>query len=141
MYIDTQYLDKVFTIALFTNTIKKLERKILKFKKDNKLKIDAIVFTGISGAAFAFPLSVSLKIPLLCIRKEKSHSNKKLEGAREFGNYIIVDDFIDTGATIKKIINTTKRAVPGSKPVGVFLYNQYIAPPGGAVCKVPVICV
>lgn len=122
MYIDTNYLYDVFVVKNYTNKLKKLERKILKFKKEHKF--DAIAFTGVSGAAFAFPISASLKIPLVCIRKDKAHNLSKLEGARDINNYIIIDDFIDTGKTINKIINTIAKNESPAKLCAIFLYSD-----------------
>jgi adenine/guanine phosphoribosyltransferase-like PRPP-binding protein len=92
------------------------------FRKKNPF--DAIAFRGNSGAAIAYPLSFKLQIPLICVRKGPSHSPFKVEGCSNAKTYVIVDDFIESGNTIKRIrkaINTDYRSEP--KLVGILLYD------------------
>jgi len=125
--ISTGYLDKVYELDKFVKLIPKVAKALQAFRK--KHPFDAIAFTGCSGAAFAYPLSYKLKIPLICVRKkDSSHCTRPLEGYIGAKSYVIVDDFISSGDTIKKIISTikthakVKNKVP--KVVGIFLYDQ-----------------
>lgn len=122
-YINTDYLQSVFYPKTFNYKINILYKKLKKFVKINK--IDAIAFTGMSGAAFAFPLSLKLKIPLLCIRKkiDKSHSHLKVEGFIYSKNFIIIDDFIDTGNTINYIVKSINEINHEAECKGIFLYD------------------
>jgi orotate phosphoribosyltransferase len=67
---------------------------------------------------------ISHNKPFTILRKDgdSSHSLNKLEGWGEFSKYIIIDDFIDTGATVRKIINF----VDDAKCVGIFLHSSAI---------------
>lgn len=65
-------------------------------------------------------MSFLTKTHLICVRKDKAHTCKKVEGAIGVERYLIVDDFICSGKTIKKIISALK-----GKPVGILLYNDY----------------
>lgn len=103
-YNDTSYLNVVYDTKKFHKTI----RKIVKIIKDNGLQFDAIAFRGNSGSAAAYPLSYLLNKPLICIRKDSSHHGKKYEGAVGVQTYIIVDDFVESGTTIKEIRNIIK---------------------------------
>jgi adenine/guanine phosphoribosyltransferase-like PRPP-binding protein len=115
------YLSKVFSTKEFIKIIDKLALKIKDFDKKNHF--DAIAFTGTSGSAVAYPLSYKLKIPLICIRKGRnSHYGEKYEGVCNIKKYIIVDDLVNTGNTIKKIQREIKYQSPEAKLIAVFLY-------------------
>ena len=94
------------------------------------VKFDAIAFCGSSGAAFAFPLAVSHKIPLIYVRKtgEQSHGNPvECNGEGRIKKYLIVDDFIASGATVEWIAAQVKKYSKGDvKPavVGVFCFED-----------------
>ena len=101
-----------------------MANKIAKFVKQNK--IDAIAFSGTSGAAYAYPLALKLNLSLICVRKSinGNHYNKYVEGCYNAERYIIVDDFIDTGATIRRILKKVKTFSSEAKCSGIFLYNS-----------------
>ncbi len=123
MYVNTRYLGKVYRVNNFTNTVKIATNTLRKYRQ--KHKFDAIAFTGTSGAALAYPLSYTLKIPLICVRKSTrdNHFGSKVEGCYSVDKYIIVDDFIDTGSTIEKIQKAIKEEIKEAKLMGIYLYN------------------
>lgn len=124
--IRSDYLHDVFNPRIFRDVIENSAHHITDWEMQGN-HFDAIAFRGISGAALAFPLSVKLKKSLLCIRKRDSshHSQYVVEGNVNVGSYIIIDDFIDTGATISDIMTDIVDYLD-SKPdcVGMYLYNQ-----------------
>ena len=75
--------------------------------------IDAIVCSGVSGAGVAFPLSMLTRIPVFIVRKEReqSHSSCNVECSsiatfqKRTLNYLVVDDFICSGATVQRILD------------------------------------
>ena len=69
------------------------------------LHFEAIAFRGNSGALFAAPLSLALKKPMIMVRKTgvSDHGQFKVEGRIHARSYIIVDDFVDSGDTIRAI--------------------------------------
>lgn len=97
---------------------------------------DSIAFMGMSGSALAWPLSYILGKKVICVRKPqiKSHSWDAVEGVGTTRNYIIVDDLIDTGTTIRNIVNAINQMAiqnhPGylhgpaylPKCVGIYLF-------------------
>lgn len=100
------------------------------------IDFDAIAFSGMSGALVAPAIAMALRAPLLLVRKDTddSHAGKgRVEGALDAETYVIVDDFISSGATLKRMhaminsaLSVHRRAYPGNKPaicVGVFLYR------------------
>jgi adenine/guanine phosphoribosyltransferase-like PRPP-binding protein len=116
------YLKKVYeNPAEYTKLVGKVARKIAAFRK--KHPFDAIAFRGNSGAAFGYPLAVSLKIPPIFLRKrgEDCHSSYEIEGPSiDIQKYIIVDDLIASGKTTEKIV----KGLEGAKCVGIFLYSS-----------------
>lgn len=125
--IQTSYMENVYKVEAFTQIVQKATQVLRRFKK--KHPFDAIAFRGHSGAALAYPLSLKLKVPLICIRKGSSHTDMKLEGVANARTYLIVDDFIDKGNTIKKIKQEVNRNRywDQKKPelVGILLYADY----------------
>ena len=116
--ITTSYMTQVYHLELYLRLLPKVVKKLKQLKK--KWKFEAIAFTGCSGAAVAYPLSFLTKTHLICVRKDKAHNKSKTEGATEVKRYLIVDDFICSGKTIKNIISALK-----GKPVGILLYSAY----------------
>ena len=102
-----------------------------------KVKFDVIAFTGSSGACIAFTLAYETEIPLLYVRKpgEKSHGSRiESNAGKTVKKYLIVDDFIDSGDTIRNIVKRIDRAcsmreVNAPKPVGVFLFDTSVSIP------------
>lgn len=101
-------------------------------KLHKTLKFDALAFTGSSGAAGAFILGANLELPVIYVRKkdELSHG-KSIEANSAFnpiGRYLIIDDFVGSGATVRHIVNSIsdtakKEAEDPPECVGVFLYD------------------
>lgn len=117
--IQSEYLGKVYG-KQFLKLVPAAVKQLRAVKK--KYPFDAIAFRGSSGAALAFPLSYFLKVPLIHVRKGNSHyGSGTIEGTISSERYIIIDDFIDSGATIKKIIREVKKEMD-AKPVAICLY-------------------
>jgi adenine/guanine phosphoribosyltransferase-like PRPP-binding protein len=121
--IQSSYLSRVYKkdfLKVVPATVKLLE----KFRKKNYF--DAIAFTGSSGAALAFPLSYLMKLPLIHVRKgDGNHFGQPIEGTISSKNYIIVDDFIASGYTVRKIVKTIKKEYAHeANPVAIYLYNS-----------------
>jgi adenine/guanine phosphoribosyltransferase-like PRPP-binding protein len=134
--IQTSYLEKVYYPNEFARLIKKMTAALKTFEKKNPF--DAIAFRGTSGAAVAYPLSIALKIPLICVRKGNSHSYMKVEGCIDAMKYIIVDDFIESGKTMKAIVNSIKKVNKKSVPIQIFLYGSLGDPSTKSWEKIPI---
>lgn len=112
-------------------------------KNKDKLRQDqlAIVGTGISGQAITWPISMALQIPVVIVRKpEDKNHGRLIEGKGQLLDYIMIDDCISTGDTIRRVVKTINeeytrevlqlRAVPNEvrtdKPElkAVFLYSS-----------------
>jgi len=121
----SSYLHRVFDPAKLAKTVEQAANSLWAWEKE--FPFDAIAFTGVSGAALAFPLSVRIGKPLICVRKNEipAHSTQDIEGDSSINSYIIVDDCVDTGATVKTIIRDIKKSWDFSHAElkGVYLYD------------------
>ncbi|KKK93034.1 hypothetical protein LCGC14_2696920 [marine sediment metagenome] len=105
MRFGTAYLELIYESPLkYKRLINKIADRMVDLKKETKF--GAIAFRGTSGAALAYPLSAQLNIPLICVRRAREPSHGfSIEGTqRNIRKYIIVDDFTDSGKTIKAIL-------------------------------------
>jgi len=100
------YLENVFDYVDMRKTVSSVARKIKILK--NSIKIDAVAFTGNSGAGIAYPLFFKTGIPLICVRKDKENSHGKHVESTNFTkkhiSYIILDDLICNGDTVRTIV-------------------------------------
>jgi len=112
----------------------------IEYIEKQNLEFDAILCRGTSGIIPASIIGYLLDVPVVVVRKheETSHSYTNFEG-QCYDRYIIIDDMIDSGATIDAIIKEAKDAakIPNnwigrkcreSKIVGIFLYNYAFSP-------------
>src|SRR5574338_31447 len=126
--VKTDYLQDVFNISNFAEMIDRLIPSAQQMRKE--IGFDTIAFQGISGASAAYILSKELYVPLICIRKEedKSHyarDNGLFEGSLDAKRYIIVDDFICSGHTVRRIENIIHEKLKGeAKCVGYLMYSS-----------------
>ena len=88
---------------------------------------DAIAFTGLSGSVIAGAISIAMDKYLYCVRKstENRHSDYAVEGPATGLRYVIIDDFISTGATIKRVIEMVGAHTDGQAVcAGVYLWRD-----------------
>lgn len=92
-----------------------------------KKKFDSVVATGLSGVIIGAQVAEKLKKNFVVVRKpsEKSHGDT-IEAVGDIGRYIIFDDFIATGATIKRVkkVLDASRIFNNSVCVGVYLWSD-----------------
>lgn len=125
------YLRRMFDLQLRKETVKKAVETI---KENIPLKsFDTIAVRGISGVLLGSPLAIKLNKNLCVVRKsDGSHSSNKIEsGLTCQGRYLIVDDLIETGATVKAIVSGIKEndydnkyfGDKQSRCVGIYLFR------------------
>ena len=126
--LQSHYLTRVYNPRQF----KVIVRNTLEIAKqvDEKSKYDTIAFTGQSGSALAYILAHSLNKKMICVRKDSDNSHyftdsgNNFEGYVNAKKYIIVDDFICSGESIDKIVQTVQAKIPKAKCVGILLYSR-----------------
>jgi orotate phosphoribosyltransferase len=87
-----------------------------------------LVFRGVSGMLVGIRAADKTKRPYAIVRKddEKSHSISKVLGWLP-EKYVIVDDFVSTGTTIKTIVAVVDAIIHDTQShcVGIILYTGY----------------
>ena len=83
-----------------------------------------IALTGLSGILVGVPVADKLEREFAIIRKEgeKRHADPSMEGSLP-DKYVIIDDFICSGSTIERVVDTINKEWAGKTCVGVILYN------------------
>src|SRR6185436_14411589 len=101
-------------IGNVVNTLKEIPRHV------------SLVFCGVSGMSIGFAVADETGRDFAVVRKagDKSHAEEKIEGIIN-GEYIIIDDIMDTGATIDYILDQAERY--GGECVGIILFRGALA--------------
>lgn len=128
-----KYNGNYFSEACHPELLKKLVLKIHRKIKRLKIKYDSIACRGMSGLIVAAPLSCIENKPITIIRKElksvggEAQHHDYIRPAGFIGrSYIIIDDFIGTGDTIRAIVRQINNAFPQPKVEckAIILYSQ-----------------
>jgi len=83
---------------------------------------DSIACCGVSGLMVVPQIAEILNKNIIIVRKdERRYSEFYLEGVSP-SRYVIVDDLICSGLTIKRIINSIEEDTPRAKCTGVYFY-------------------
>jgi len=116
----TEYLQDLFSARRLRRSIE------LAAKALSTLQFDAIAFRGMSGALIASALSYRIGKPLIMVRKHEitSHSMGRVEGYKHAKTYVVVDDFISSGATVKEIQREIAYYFPEARCLGVLEFNR-----------------
>ena len=109
-------------------------RRLNKFLKKAKevlkpVEFDAIAFRGMSGALVAPLLAHKLNKTLIMVRKDSdnSHAMRMVEGDMNAKRYLILDDFLASGETVRTIVRAAYGFTDGeAQCVGVMLYYHHI---------------
>lgn len=120
----SDYLGEVLT----PSGLDRAARRVVAKAKKEGLEFDAVAFSGMSGALVGPIVAMRTKTYPIFVRKsmkaEAHHSGRRVEGA--FGTplrYIIVDDFVSSGKTIRRIVQEVGK-VSGATCVGAVLYKS-----------------
>lgn len=84
---------------------------------------DAIAFRGLSGALFAPTVAMKMGKTLIAVRKkETKHSSRIVEGDYNAKRYVILDDFVSSGETVRHMLDEIGDALPDATCIGVCEY-------------------
>ena len=94
-------------------------------KLQARYEFDAIAFTGASGSAMAYPISMMTGIPIIYVRKDAecmSTHGIPIEGPDKtiVKKFAVIDDLISSGSTVERVVNKLKDI----ECVCVMLYND-----------------
>lgn len=102
--------------------------KAVKALQKSNLKFDGIACTGYSGLLVAPTVAVKLKKPLALVRKLEPSHGEVVEWKEEVTSYVIIDDLVETGNTIKRIKCQMSKEFSKYdnkvECVGVYFYQQ-----------------
>lgn len=121
-YVNTSYLHCIYSPVIYQEVVTKVAAYLELRRKD----FDSLAFSGSSGAAIAYPVGALLGCHLSHARKnDGNHHGREgsVEGwTRDHDSpairYVIVDDFISSGATMERII-----LAMGHAPEFILLYD------------------
>lgn len=93
---------------------------------------DSLAVTGSSGMMAGAVLGMALQLPVIFVRKDRDGSHGSIVeamGEPTIKKYLIVDDFICTGASVARIVEKIEKYAArygAVRPecVGAFLYNE-----------------
>jgi len=86
-------------------------------------EFDAIAFRGLSGALLAPIVALQMGKTLIAVRKgESTHSSRDVEGDYGARRYVIIDDIVSSGDTVRAIIADIKTENPEAYCIGVYQY-------------------
>ena len=126
------YHEKNYAPRSLKAQVKRVVRNLKKLQK--KVKFDAIAFSGLSGAAVAYPVSALGGFHLITVRKSRAKSHGgHVEGSekRNIQRYIILDDFVGKGTTVTTIVRTiiNLKTFGDETPecVGVAVYDKVLS--------------
>jgi hypothetical protein len=95
-------------------------------RKEGAPEFDTVAFTGASGFLIAPQVALALGKQMIMVRKEETdHSPYRVEGYAQSERYIMLDDFLATGSTLKRAITSIKGAFPRARCVGFYLYRDH----------------
>ncbi len=118
--------------ALQRQDIEESVRTCVETLKDRKF--DTIAFRGLSGLLIAPIVAHILKKEIIVVRKtpsgrrtleECSHSIHKVEGHVAAKRYVILDDFISGGGTVRAIIEEINNFTPAATLWGGVFYTNW----------------
>ena len=100
-------------------------KQVVKMIKARGLEFDAIACRGVSGLLIAPIVAMRLNKTLIVVRKgEKTHSSRSVEGDHGAKRYLILDDFIDEGDTVRAITHYVYVSNPKALCVGFIAYKR-----------------
>lgn len=85
-------------------------------------EFDSIACCGVSGLMVVPQIAEILNKNILVVRKdERRYSDFATEGVAPF-RYVVIDDLICSGKTVKHITDTIKEEYPRARSLGVYCY-------------------
>ena len=117
------YREKLFNLKSFEAVVLSVADKLR--DKD----FDAIAFCGMSGAMVAPSVAALLSKSMILVRKELEmrervcHSTREVEGDKAARKYVILDDGISTGTTLKRIRDAIKKWNPEAECGFAIMYS------------------
>ena len=114
VYVNACHLDHLIDPRALAKTISHTVAILTKYE------FDAIAFRGLSGALIAPVVAMQMGKSLIAVRKgESCHSPNMIEGDVNALTYVIVDDFVSSGETCRKIAQHIYDVTHKAKCIGI----------------------
>jgi hypothetical protein len=112
------YLQSVLSPGLRAETLRRVADDLV------GVAFDTVAVRGVSGLLIGIPIADRLDKRLCVIRKpaEGTHSHHAVEG-EPIGRYLILDDFVVSGETVKTIVETMREKFPSLACAGFYGYD------------------
>lgn len=121
MLCKSSYLGCALRPDLRKEVIRLLVERMTSFGLD---KFDTIVFRGMSGTLIAPSVADILGKNMVVVRKsDGSHSSYVIEGFMDLKNYVIIDDLIFSGSTVRTILESIHTWNPKCETINPPEYN------------------
>jgi adenine/guanine phosphoribosyltransferase-like PRPP-binding protein len=121
-YVHTYYLTNAIQVGKLRERLKRVAELLA------DVEFDAVAFRGMSGCLFAAPLALLMDKTLIGVRKEDElpncHSVHIVEGDRGAHRYIIIDDCVSSGRTVREMRMAIRKFAPHAVFVGVAVYDS-----------------
>lgn len=118
-YNQDLYENPAYFIKCVNRTVEKLRPHADKFQ--------SIAFRGTSGAMIAPAVAAALNKSITLVRKDDGHHEiGPISGRVNMAGYLILDDMIASGGTVRVIQNMLSVSSPMSKCVGIYLWYSDI---------------
>jgi orotate phosphoribosyltransferase len=122
----SSYLESI----LIPEQRKKTINRVVRHLKPRLAEFDAIAVCGVSGLLVGPSISDKLGKPLIVVRKmddSSTHSTLKVEGSL-LGRYLILDDLICSGNTVRHIVKAIQGHNEFAVCVGIYTFAEYVFP-------------
>lgn len=130
-----------FSCALTHDARREIIEGMVKLLTPESDTFEAIAFRGMSGALIAPSIADRLGKKLAIVRHEKSEvrsHGQQVECVESFSSYIIIDDFVAGGTTVRQIVSGLKKYQSDAQCVGVYCYKMDYASNGRKVDGLPI---
>jgi len=111
--------------------LKKLAEVAVKTLNTMSDKYDTLVFCGISGAIIGPMVALAVGKEMVLVRKKGDirHSAYNVAGYTSPKKYIIIDDFVDSGATAMHVQREMYKFQPKAECLGVLSVQELVGAP------------
>lgn len=119
---NSSYMSRIYDGKNYSNVLDRVVTALEELKA--KHQVDTIAFSGTSGSAVSYTAGWATDLRLINVRRnDGNHHGLPVEGYKWAKRYVIVDDFVSTGATIVRIIREVKHYVPLARLAGIICWN------------------
>jgi hypothetical protein len=126
--IRSDYLKPLFDPKKLESILDKITIAIDDILGFDNLPDFSFVVKGYSSALVSPLLAMAFNCPIVLVREKEfdriSHSSLQVEGNDSLRKYVIIDDCLITGNTIKEIVRSLDEFQPKARLIGIVLYGK-----------------